>query len=287
MATRELEEYLMLLLADSNLPTGNFVASSGLESYVTHGYLSSTSAAERTSGVVAFVERSVHACARLNVSFLSRAWLLVKSISASTTDVLDALVELDDEYTSMTLNAVAMRASTTQGIALLTLYEKAFLPDVDVDDGSGTTSGLIAQIVKELKALIRDQHCAGHLAICFGILTAAIGVGLGAPFPSLLTHRKVSLVNSRAREERADAARHLFLFTHARSLLSSAVRLNIVGPYQSQRLLLHKVRPIVDRALRECTSTQEAKAKEPVNTWPLSEILIARHDQLHSRIFNS
>lgn len=33
------ESYLLWLLSDSNLPTGGFVASSGLESYVSHGFL--------------------------------------------------------------------------------------------------------------------------------------------------------------------------------------------------------------------------------------------------------
>ena len=107
------------------------------------------------------------------------------------------------------------------------------------------------------------------------------------------------------------ATRRLFLFTHARSLLSSAVRLNIVGPYLSQRLLLYDVRPIVDQTLLlfNCNETAtaatttgstkkkrkmggedghvEEEQRKPVNTWPLAEILIARHDQLHSRIFNS
>ena len=82
---------------------------------------------------------------------------------------------------------------------------------------------------------------------------------------------------------------HLFL--HARSLLSSAIRLNSLGPYSAQQLLLHVVRPLV----REISVVQPKGAvldeletgDGPANTWPLGEILAARHDLQHSRIFNS
>lgn len=121
-----------------------------------------------------------------------------------------------------------------------------------------------------------------------------------------------------------DATLSLHLFLHARSLLSSAVRLNTIGPYVSHRLLLHRVRPIVEEALAKCESIglgcldldlglaeerdtkygQEAgggtrilvpegsmkNLKElggPTNTWPLGEIIAGRHDQLFSKIFNS
>ncbi|KAF8484238.1 hypothetical protein JB92DRAFT_3264389, partial [Gautieria morchelliformis] len=33
----EIEQYILLLLSDGNLPTGSFAPSSGLESYVKHG----------------------------------------------------------------------------------------------------------------------------------------------------------------------------------------------------------------------------------------------------------
>lgn len=124
----------------------------------------------------------------------------------------------------------------------------------------------------------------------------------------------------------------MYLFLHARSVLSSAVRLNTVGPYVSHKLLLHDVRPLVDQALQACAHwrvdqlkpvndkakagavSSQAQVKDeswwraagagenwddeeddedggdsgtPVTTWPLGEILAARHDQLHSKIFNS
>lgn len=99
-----------------------------------------------------------------------------------------------------------------------------------------------------------------------------------------------------------DRGAHLHLFLHARGVLSAAVRMNIVGPYAAQQLLLHAVRRVVDDALgstahlisgalREEGDSELALAladeRLPATTWPLGEILAARHDLLHSRIFNS
>lgn len=127
---------------------------------------------------------------------------------------------------------------------------------------------------------------------------------------------------------------HLHLFLHARSLLSAAVRLNLIGPYLSSQLLLHPFKTIIDRAATSvveipCASSlleqsacaltggqaggeavqrgdrnvvqgkerrdggedawawQEEAESGPATTWPLGELLMARHDLQHSRIFNS
>ena len=128
----------------------------------------------------------------------------------------------------------------------------------------------------------------------------------------------------------AETTRHLYLFTHARSTLSAAVRLNIVGPYLSTQLLSHPVRSeLADVLARERGGLEErerereraerereerARTKQDLEmetemedksteedawawadeaergaatTWPLGEILAARHDLQHSRIFNS
>ena len=97
-----------------------------------------------------------------------------------------------------------------------------------------------------------------------------------------------------------ERSQYLHLFLQARSLLSSSVRLNTIGPYAAQQLLLHAVRPLVDTEMARCKSlstalfaeadsTQEDEdvIREPAMTWPLGEILAARHDLQHSRIFNS
>ena len=74
--------------------------------------------------------------------------------------------------------------------------------------------------------------------------------------------------------------------------------MNIVGPYAAQQLLLHAVRRgvddalgstahIISGALRDEVDLEQADERLAATTWPLGEILAARHDLLHSRIFNS
>ena len=91
-----------------------------------------------------------------------------------------------------------------------------------------------------------------------------------------------------------ERSQHLHLFLHARALLSAAVRLNAIGPYNAQQILLHSVRPLVTAETEHCSGMRTSGGEEydetrhgPVNTWPLGEILAARHDLQHSRIFNS
>ena len=81
-------------------------------------------------------------------------------------------------------------------------------------------------------------------------------------------------------------------------MLSAAVRMNILGPYAAQQLLLHAVKPLLCEAISSTAHLVSGASKEeiypelpaeqlPATTWPLGEMLSARHDLLHSRIFNS
>ncbi|KAL1738340.1 UreF-domain-containing protein, partial [Schizophyllum fasciatum] len=178
-----------------------------------------------------------------------------------------------------TLNHVARRASRAQGVALLTLYAKGLAPPRGAEP--------LRRALDAYKRRVRRADAPGHLPVCWGALAAALGLPLAR-------------------------ATHLHLFLHARGLLSAAVRLNALGPYAAQQLLLHSVRPLVEgEAARwlERDAVRAAKAPPdgeclpssseialcdaldpeagPVNTWPLGEILAARHDLQHSRIFNS
>jgi urease accessory protein len=89
--------------------------------------------------------------------------------------------------------------------------------------------------------------------------------------------------------------------------------MNIIGPYASSQMLLHPFKDIIERETanpNDGTSetnttgllnhhaqgsqkadsfwgwTREAELG-PAATWPLGELLTARHDMQHSRIFNS
>lgn len=98
-----------------------------------------------------------------------------------------------------------------------------------------------------------------------------------------------------------ERSQYLHLFLQARNLLSSSVRLNTIGPYAAQQILLHAVRPLVEVEMTRCKEiptnfagltggermSDEDLIRGPAMTWPLGEILASRHDLQHSRIFNS
>ncbi|EKM79880.1 hypothetical protein AGABI1DRAFT_57118 [Agaricus bisporus var. burnettii JB137-S8] len=277
------EMYILLLLADSNLPTGSFVASAGLESYVAHGFLSQNS----SSSIIDFVQDSLPSYAHLALPFVSDAHRIIstyanaKNSPENNQDEVDRavkkLIGLDELYEVMTLNHVARRASKAQGIALLTLYSKGFSRPLsissNIDEPIRLHEARLTQLLDQYKVLIRSEETPGHLPVCWGMLTGALGLTL-------------------------ERSQYLHLFLHARSLLSASVRLNNIGPYGSQQILLHAVRPLVATEAAKCRMLRTGELDEdkdgfnrtthgPANTWPLGDILAARHDQQHSRIFNS
>jgi len=234
-APSSLEQYLLLLLSDSNLPTGGFVASSGLESWIQHGNLALTApdpapppstaspapphlpTTSRTrpqpeAALLAFVAHSLHSYARLNIPLLRTAHAAVSSLLASSSSPssppaappadharptpadIDASVEhvlaADALCECMTLNHVARRASTAQGVALLTLYERALAPELPPPgaDDSGRGAAAVGEVVARYRAAIRAGQGGGkaveggngHMSVAFAVMTAAVGLGLGA-----------------------------------------------------------------------------------------------------------
>jgi urease accessory protein len=300
VATSDDETYLLLLLADGNLPTGSFIASSGLESFVTHGFFGGST--DNPNNTVNFIRDSLATYARSALPFVADVYQVVTRavVDRSTEDPvgsLDCACEeiraLDGLYEAMTLNHVAKRASKSQGVALLTLYTKGFSPPTSLLTKNTTArDAFIEKLVDRYKLKIRREEVQGHLPVCWGILTAALKSLSVCPLrlkPHVNTHIYVLMW--------ADRSLYLHLFLHARSLLSAAVRLNTIGPYASQQLLLHIIRPIVDmefdnvKGMRaqwgEGITADEGIHNGPATTWPLGEILASRHDSQHSRMFNS
>ncbi|KAJ3971866.1 hypothetical protein EV361DRAFT_908834 [Lentinula raphanica] len=290
------ETFLLLLLSDSNLPTGSFVASSGFESYTKHGF-GGDDASNRT---LTFMRNSISAYARSALAFVSDTHRIVQTLrlmhdqGALRNQPIDGYLakikELDELYDAMTLNDVTRRASKSQGVALLTLYSKGFTPShlpttVNQPEADIETNASMALLVAKYKSLVRAEIVPGHLPICWGILTGALGLTL-------------------------ERSQYLHIFLHARSLLSASIRLNEIGPYNAQQILLHVSRSIIEAEVERCkdlrtgidlngegsgsvsgSGMEEDHFDEvvhgPANTWPLGEILAARHDLQHSRIFNS
>ncbi|KAJ7780943.1 UreF-domain-containing protein [Mycena metata] len=344
------ETILILLLSDSNLPTGSFVASSGLESFLKHGFgfvpspspiplpvasgtpsndsgtiggvnhshpiPPTTTSISKAEAITTFIRDSLSTYAPSALPFVSDAHYVVSALQSSgggkeaASRTLELLKELDALYEAMTLNHVARRASKAQGVALLSLYSKGFsrppglglhfsppaangnanASEGGIDDATDADTRM-ATLVDAFKLAVRrgDTDAHGHLPVCWGVLCAALGLSLAR-------------------------TQHLHLYLHARSLLSAAVRLNTIGPYAAQQILLHVGGALVDAQLGKCArlrtgvliaevsnsstdggaGTNEKQERGwdettdgPATTWPLGEILAARHDLQHSRIFNS
>lgn len=76
---------------------------------------------------------------------------------------------------------------------------------------------------------------------------------------------------------------HLWLYLFTRTIFSSAVRLNVVGPYEAQRLLLNSRQSIEEIIQR----TKEMGMEDCCQTNPLLDVCQGMHDRLYSRLFNS
>lgn len=80
-----------------------------------------------------------------------------------------------------------------------------------------------------------------------------------------------------------DEAVDAFLFQQGRSILSAAVRLGVIGPMQSQQLMVN-IGQIRERCLELSRSTTAENASA---TAPTLDILQSLHERLYSRLFNS
>jgi len=202
------ETFLLLVLSDSNLPTGSFVASAGLESTATHALFhparpptgSSTGTDSSSEDILAFLRNSVDTYARSALPFARDAHRICTAYANKEIAELDvalaALARIDALYDASTLNHVARRASCAQGIALLTLYAKGFtrppflltsvtttsdhapLVDEQERDREGRTGALVAALKLRVRRGESDD-APGHLPVCWGVLAGAIGLSVG------------------------------------------------------------------------------------------------------------
>ncbi|TPX61550.1 hypothetical protein PhCBS80983_g01131 [Powellomyces hirtus] len=263
-ALRTREDWLLCMISDSALPTGGFVSSGGLEAAVQAGHVTSSS-------LLAYMNASVHSYAHSGVPYVRAAWQCLEESRAGEGIDLDGIISkltgLDHGCDVLTgTNHIARRASRAQGAAYLTLAVRGF----------PTERGIV--IVKAFKTEVRASRTPGHLVLCFAIVCWCLGIPL-------------------------DRTEHLLVFLYVRSLLSAAIRLNLVGPYQGQQLLL-ALQKEVEHALRLVQRRMEghhipqqslagpdtisiAAATLACQTSPVVDILQGLHGQLYSRMFNS
>ncbi|KAJ3335273.1 hypothetical protein HDU93_005979 [Gonapodya sp. JEL0774] len=300
--------WLLYQLADSALPTGGFVASAGLEAAVATGLVRATD----TDSLTRFLTSSIHTYAYSTVPFVEHAWRAVDEVvgevvqcehrsvrkesgeiraddapessptvaSSFASRILcatETLVRLDRLYEASTSSAVARRASSTQGGAMLMLFSKSFaevslaqaVEKKGLIEGSpgdpGGNKHALREVFDAFKLALRRDESPGHLPICFGIVSRCLELGL------------------------ADSL-HLHLFLHSRSLLSSSVRLNLVGPYLAQRVLASLqdvVRNALAGALKEAMARDIWDEGAVGSTCPAIDVVQGVHERLYSRLFNS
>lgn len=81
-----------------------------------------------------------------------------------------------------------------------------------------------------------------------------------------------------------DAA-YLFLFSHARTVISAAVRASVMGPYQAQAVLASA--ELQDRIRGLVAEGWDRSVEDAGQSVPVMDLWVGRHEKLYSRIFNS
>lgn len=82
----------------------------------------------------------------------------------------------------------------------------------------------------------------------------------------------------------ADRCMYVFLLNHAKAVMSAAVRLGLVGPYQAQTILAaSSTRQLLRDVLEEVRNLDIDDAGQ---TWALLDVYQGRQEILYSRVFN-
>ncbi|KAI0288722.1 hypothetical protein B0F90DRAFT_1800891 [Multifurca ochricompacta] len=272
------ETYLLLLLSDANLPTGSFVASTGLESTAAH-VLFHVPATPPGSDTLAFLQNSVDTYPCSMLPFACDAHRITTAYASGEMTKLDealqALSHLDALYNASTLNYVTHCASCAQGPALLTLYARGFtrppflmlkIPTTYLpllDEHENQAGALVAAL--KLHVQRGDSDAPGHLPICWGVLAGMLGL--------TVSH-----------------GAYIHLFLHVRGVFSATIHMNTLGPYAAQQLLLHaallnikhmvddalmSTAHVVSRALQDEIDPEHMEDRLPATTWPLGDLLAA------------
>lgn len=153
------------------------------------------------------------------------------------------LTSLDRRYDAFLTNHIANRASRAQGRAWIAATSATF----------GTKDLMLLRA----RAREADGFC-GHFAPVLGAASAWLDLT-------------------------AEEAQRLFLFVHLRGLVSSAVRLSLVGPLEAQALQHRLSAAVESTRARHATTAVEDLA----TTAPLVDLFQGYQDRLYSRLFSS
>lgn len=217
-----------------------------------------------SSGLESFAAHNARASfgAFLPLSLSSYASTTLPFVLAAHRQPAD-LASLDDQLDAAVICTVGRRASVAQGRALLSIWERSF--KTTILPGSAAD----ALVLKDFSALLRRESTkaggeaplvAAHLGPLFGAICAIVGLPL----------RQTAYV---------------FMLSHVKALISAAVRANMFGPYQAQKLLASEnVQDLINVVVEREWYTSVEEAGQSV---PVMDLWVGRHELLYSRIFNS
>ncbi|KAI1365345.1 UreF-domain-containing protein [Xylaria arbuscula] len=297
--------HYLLLLSDSALPLGSFAFSSGLESYLAH--------ARRTSSTTAASPQYAY-----KPSFTSFLPLSLSSYASTTLPFALAahrdpslVAELDDTLDASIICAVGRRASIAQGRALLSIWEKSLAP-------SSAVSADARKVLEGYSALLRSSSSSATSATARATTKATKTTTTTASASSTSSTDTSPTSTPAASEEGLDEVEeddedlpppvsahlaplfgavarllglaprqtaYVFLFSHAKALVSAAVRAGMFGPYQAQKILAGgELQALIGDLVEREWDVDVEHAAQSV---PVMDLWIGRHEMLYSRIFNS
>lgn len=172
------EDWLLWQFADSALPTGGFVASSGLEVAVQSGYV------KDNNSLLIFLSSSIENYAYSALPFVTDSWQVISQTSNNDDDnddndalIFENIIKLDYLYETCTSNVITKRASKAQGVAMLTLFSKSFGEEFS-EDNEGKRN-ISDRIIDKFKFEVRKESTFGHLPVAFGLVSKCLGISLG------------------------------------------------------------------------------------------------------------
>lgn len=207
--------------------------------------MESASIHNRQLDVAEFLRHSILSLCQTTVPFLHAAY-----------GAPHEAIAIDDTFDANTPCQVARRSSIAQGRALLKLLDRTFLPHCSDEDER------LFGDVKRYKAAVQAprEPAHGHFGVVFGLVGRVLNIDL-------------------------DRLTFTFLQSHAKAVLSAAVRLSLIGPYESTHLLASKttretIASCSERA-RGCTMDDSGQTFSMIDLWQ------GRHELLYSRIFSA
>jgi urease accessory protein len=169
---------------------------------------------------------------------------------------------LDNDLDASTPCTVARRASVAQGRALLSVWDRALRSAAQ--GGCERAGQALAAFAAQLKRTVGEADdiavVNGHFALVWAVVCRAMGLGL-------------------------EQMVYVFLFNHAKAVLSSAVRASAMGPYQAQGILASV--SLQDEIAEAVRGNWGVAVEDAAQVVPVLDLWVGRHELLYSRIFNS